>query len=560
MFSGREQALFKKKRLGDYLVEAGVITEQQLQQALMEQKQSRLKLGDQLIASGLITEQQLIDTLQFQLDIPYVQLSREPIDQQAVHLVPDKLAKKYNVLPLRIENNKLVVAMEDPLDFYAIDDLRMSTGFAVEPVITRRDELRRMINRYYSIQGTVEEIFQDLPKDAEETRMEQIGEDDAPIVRLVDQIIHEAVQMQASDIHFDPEEKGMRIRYRVDGILQTIREFPPYMHSVITARLKVLANLDIAESRKPQDGRIKMDVERRKIDIRVSVLPTIHGEKTVLRILDQGSAITEIEKLGFSPENERKFKKMIASPYGIVLVTGPTGSGKTTTLYSALNRLNREEVNIVTVEDPVEYQLDGINQVQVNKKTGLTFAGALSAILRQDPNIIMIGEIRDYDTAEIAIRAAMTGHLVLSTLHTNDAVSSINRLIDMGIEPFLVSSAVSCIVAQRLVRRICEECKLMRELSREEKEYLRQFDLHADTVAEGSGCPSCYHTGFKGRMAVHEVLTIDEKMREMIMRREPDSVYRSYLQSQGYATMLVDGLSKMVRGETTLSEVLRVIV
>jgi len=552
--------LTRRKRLGDYLVEAGVITDQQLQQALIEQKNSGLKLGDQLITSGLISEQQLIDTLQTQLNIPFVNLSRVEIEQRAINLIPDKLARRYNVLPLRIENNRLIVAMEDPLDYYAIDDIRMGTGFVVEPVMTRREDLQRLINRYYSIQGSVESLFPERPSYMEETRFEQLPEEDAPIIRLIDQIIHEAVQMKASDIHFDPDDRRMRIRYRMDGMLQTIREFPPHLISVIAARLKVLANLDIAENRKPQDGRFHMTVDRHVIDIRVSILPTIHGEKIVLRLLDQSRMITEIEKLGFSPDNEHKFKNMIAVPYGAILVTGPTGSGKTTTLYSALSRLNKDEVNIVTIEDPVEYQLTGINQVQVNRKVGVTFSSALISILRQDPNIIMIGEIRDAETAEIAIRAALTGHLVLSTLHTNDAISTISRLIDMGVEPFLVASSINGIVAQRLVRKVCPECRTMREPTREEREYLRLYRLEVDRVAEGRGCDSCNFTGYKGRIAIHEVLTLDEKLREMVMQSHPVSVYRAYLQSQGFQTMFHDGWSKIAQGITTMAEVMRVTV
>lgn len=550
----------RRRRLGDYLVEAGVITEQQLQQALIEQRNSGLKLGAQLIASGLISEQQLIDTLQSQLNIPFVYLSKVEIEQRAINLIPDKLARRYNVLPLRIENNKLVVAMEDPLDYYAIDDIRMGTGFAVAPVMTRRDDLQRLINRYYSIQGSVESLFPERPSYLEDTRSEQVSEEDAPIIRLIDQIIHEAVQMKASDIHFDPDDRRMRIRYRIDGMLQTIRDFPPHIINMITARLKVLANMDIAENRKPQDGRFHMSVDGRLIDIRASILPTIHGEKTVLRLLDQSKMITEIESLGFSPDNERKFKEMISVPYGAILVTGPTGSGKTTTLYSALSRLNKEEVNIVTIEDPVEYQLAGINQVQVNRKVGVTFSSALISILRQDPNIIMIGEIRDSETAEIAIRAALTGHLVLSTLHTNDAVSTISRLIDMSVEPFLVASSINGIVAQRLVRKICPDCKKMREPTLEEKEYFRQYQVRADQVAEGLGCDRCNFTGYRGRIAIHEVLTLDEKLREMVMQSQPVSVYRAYQQSRGFHTMFHDGLNKIAQGITTMSEVLRVTV
>ncbi|GAB7386580.1 GspE/PulE family protein [Bacillaceae bacterium] len=548
-----------KKRIGDLLVEFGIITEEQLQQALEEQKRSGMKLGDIFIAKGYITEQQLIEILEFQLGIPHAQLQREKIDPRAFELVSEKLARRHNVFPLRVNKNKLVVAMADPLDYYAIDELRMSTGLYIEPMIAAKDEIKRMIDRYYraEFEETMGEVMKRLPRERDET--EELA-DRSPIVKMVNEMIAEAVRMKASDIHIDPQENGIRVRYRIDGILRTQRELPSHMLGGITARLKVLGNLNIAESRLPQDGRFELDIDRRKVDIRISTLPTVHGEKTVLRILDLQNAIKNIEHLGFSAENLQKFKRMLSIPYGIVLITGPTGSGKTTTLYSALSRLNGEEVNIITIEDPVEYQLEGINQVQVNTAVGLTFAKGLRSVLRQDPNIIMVGEIRDVETAEIAIRAALTGHLVLSTLHTNDAVSALTRLIDMGIEPFLVASSISGIVGQRLVRRICSRCKVPVAPAPEEAELLRQHGLAAETLYKGSGCPDCNQTGYRGRMAIQEVLVPDEKMREMILARSADSEYRRHAKAQGFATMLQDGLAKAAAGETTVSEILRVII
>ncbi|MCF6092695.1 Flp pilus assembly complex ATPase component TadA [Microaerobacter geothermalis] len=546
-----------RRRIGDILVESGIITDQQLKQALQEQKGSGMKLGDLLIDRGYITEQQLIEVLEFQLGIPHVQLHRQKIDDKIINMIPDKIAKKHRVLPLRLENNKLIIAMSDPLDYYAIDDVRMSTGFQVEPVIASKEELNRAINRYYSLQETLDEVMQTIPKEIEET---EATNDNAPIVRMVNQIISQAVNMGASDIHFDPQENSVKIRYRIDGILRTERDLPAHMLGVITARLKILSNLNIAERRLPQDGRFEMEVDYRKVDIRISTLPTIHGEKTVLRILDMANAITNIEKLGLSQNNLASFRKMISSAYGIILITGPTGSGKTTTLYAALSYLNSEQVNIITVEDPVEYQLPGINQVQVNTTTGLTFARGLRSILRQDPNIVMVGEIRDLETAEISVRAALTGHLVLSTLHTNDAVSTLNRLIDMGIEPFLVSSSIAGVVAQRLVRRICPQCRDSYQPSFEEQNLLEQYQLSASKLYRGQGCGSCSQTGYRGRLAIHEVLSLDEKMREMVMTRKSDSEYRNYAMSIGMVPMIKDGLMKAVEGLTTIQEVLRVTI
>jgi len=544
-----------RKRIGDILVESGLISKAQLEQALQEQKGTGMKLGDLLIARGYITEQQKIEVLEFQLGIPHVQLHRQKIDEKVIQMVPEAIVKKHTLLPLRIENGKLIVAMSDPLDYYAIDDLRLLTNFQIEPVIATNEELNRAINRYYSLRDTVDDVMRDLPQEMAES---DIQDENAPVVRLVNQILMSAVQLGASDIHIDPGENTVKIRFRIDGILRTEREFPYHIHPVLTARLKIMGNLNIAEKRLPQDGRCEFEVNHRKIDIRISTLPTIHGEKTVLRILDVQHAKKSIEQLGFSDANRERFVRAISAAYGMVLITGPTGSGKTTTLYSALSRLNSEEVNIITVEDPVEYQLEGINQVQVNAVTGLTFASGLRSILRQDPNIVMVGEIRDLETAEIATRAALTGHLVLSTLHTNDAASAITRLIDMGIEPFLVASSVLAVVAQRLVRRICPECAREVTLTAEEQHMLQRFNLSVDHLFKGAGCGNCGNTGYRGRIAIHEVLTLDTRLREMVTERRSDAEYRKYAQSQGFIPMIQDGLSKAAQGFTTLSEVLRV--
>jgi type IV pilus assembly protein PilB len=547
-----------RKRLGDLLVESGLITEEQLQSALKEQKLLNMRLGDVLITQNYITEQQLIEVLEFQLGIPHIQLYRQKIETKVINLIPQKLAVQHSVLPVRVEGNKLVLAMADPMDYFAIDELRMTTGLRIEPAIASKDELLRAIKRYYGMQESVDQFMSNIQtKSIEESKAQPVDED-SPVVKTVNQIIIQAVSIGASDIHIDPQEDSLRIRYRVDGLMRTERTLPPHMQSVIVARIKVMSNMNIAERRLPQDGRVEMDVEFRKVDIRIATLPTIYGEKVVMRILDLGNALTEIEKLGFSEHNLQIFNQSIHQTHGVVLITGPTGSGKTTTLYSALSRLNKDEANIITVEDPVEYQLQGINQVQVNAVTGLTFARGLRSILRQDPNIIMVGEIRDVDTAEIAVRAAMTGHLVLSTLHSNSAVNSITRLIDMGVEPFLVASAVNCVVAQRLVRKLCTKCTITYALSEEERRVMLEYGHDVTHLQKGSGCEICGRTGYKGRMAIHEVLYIDDTLRSMIIQKRPDSDYKNYGLQNGLIPILQDGMDKVAAGETSILEIFRV--
>ncbi|KIL42465.1 type II secretion system protein E [Gordoniibacillus kamchatkensis] len=547
-----------RKKIGDLLVEAGLITDEQLQISLKEQREYGMRLGDVLIARGFITEQQLIETLSLQLGIPHIQLYRHKIDTKVVNIVSEHLAERHQVLPVRTEGNKLVVAMADPLDYFAIDELRMNTGYRIEPVIASKDELLRAIKRHYSLQESVAQIMENLQAKEWAEPLDEPEEEDSPVVKTVNQIILQAVHMGASDIHIDPQEDGLSIRYRVDGMMRTERSLPLHMQSVIVARIKIMGNLNVAERRLPQDGRVQMDIEFRRVDIRISTLPTIHGEKVVMRILDLGNSLTEIEKLGFSESNLQKFVKGISRPHGVVLITGPTGSGKTTTLYSALSRLNSDEVNIITVEDPVEYQLSGINQVQVNAATDLTFAKGLRAILRQDPNIVMVGEIRDSETAEIAVRAAMTGHLVLSTLHTNSAVNALTRLIDMGVEPFLVSSSVHCIVAQRLVRKVCPHCACDDSPTIEEQTLLRAHGIEAGTLRKGNGCRECGRSGYKGRLAIHEVLLVDDVLRSMILQKRPDNEYLHHALRKGMVPILKDGLEKAAAGLTTLSEIFRV--
>ncbi len=542
-----------RKRLGDILLDNNIITNEQLEKALLEQKETKKKLGDTLISLGYIKEQELIEVLEFQLGIPHVSLYKYNIDQSITKLIDQRFAIEHQVLPIKKEMNKLTVAMADPLDYYAIDDLRMITGLQIEPVIASRNEISTLINRIYSIQETVNEIMEYLPKDEDLT--EQVNSEDAPVSRMVNQILKNAVLMNASDIHFDPQEHELLVRFRIDGYLQTEQSLAKNMQSIITTRIKIMSRIDIAEKRLPQDGRFKMEVDLRIIDIRVSTLPTLNGEKVVLRILDLNQSIKEIEQLGFLSDNAEKFRKMYHRAYGLVLVTGPTGSGKSSTLYAALNELNKEDVNIITIEDPVEFQLHGISQIQVNDKIGLTFIKGLRAVLRQDPDIIMIGEVRDSETVEMAIRYALTGHVVLSTIHTNDAASTFTRLLDMGVEPYVIVSSLSGVVAQRLVRKICTECTQEFIPSVEEKLLLEKYNITA-ALKKGKGCAKCNKTGYKGRVAIQELIVLDDELKQMIFEKQPDSAYRNYLKEKGFVSMLEDGLRKVELGITTVSEVM----
>lgn len=547
-----------RKRLGDLLVDAGLITEEQLQTSLRE-KDSNQKLGDVLLQKGFITEQQLIEVLEFQLGIPHVSLYRYPFDTKLFSIVPKDVAKRNLLIPLKKDGEKLFVAMADPMDFYTIDDLRLSTGFQIEAAIATKDDILRAINKYYDMNEGFEELLGTAgsPEAADD---KQMIDEDSPIVRLVNQIIASAASLKASDIHLDPQETKVLIRYRIDGVLRTERVLPKHMQSVLSARIKIMSNLDITEHRIPQDGRIKINIDFHPVDLRVSTLPTVYGEKIVLRLLDLSSALNDIHKLGFNKLNLQRFIEMIEKPTGIVLITGPTGSGKSSTLYAALNRLNSEEVNIITVEDPVEYQLEGINQIQVNSNVGMTFAKGLRAILRQDPNIIMVGEIRDRETAEVSIRASLTGHLVLSTLHTNDSLGSITRLLDMGVEPFLVASSLSGIVAQRLVRKVCRDCSEEQQPAKREIEIFAKRGLKLEKVVRGKGCSSCNMTGYKGRIAIHEVLVINDEMRKIIMNGESFSKLRDYAIRNKTVFLIDDGLLKVKQGITTTEEVLRVAI
>jgi type IV pilus assembly protein PilB len=546
-----------RKRLGDLLLENGLITEEQLEEALFEQKKSGLPLGTILTQKGIITEQQLIEAIEFQLGVPHVKLENFLIEKEVIDLVPEELARRYKVMPLKKRGNRLTLAMADPLDYFAIDDIRMTVGMSIDPVIATRSSLDQAIEKYYGFQHSLTEVLKDVSVD--EMTEEQVRSDDAPIVRMVNQLIEQAVEERASDIHIDAQRTEVVVRFRIDGELHTQMRLPKHLQSVLTARIKIMASLNIAERRLSQDGRIQLQVRGRMIDLRVATLPTIFGEKVVLRILDKQNLL-QVEQLGFSEKNLQLFKEMIESAHGIILVTGPTGSGKSSTLYAALQKLNSEQKNLITIEDPVEYQLDGINQVQVNPAAGLTFAAGLRSILREDPNIIMIGEIRDQETAEIAFRAALTGHLVLSTLHTNDAPSTITRLIDMGIEPYLIASTLRGVVAQRLVRKICTQCREEYVPSPYETALLEECGLSAGTLWRGRGCRTCHQTGYRGRLAIHELLPVDGQIRNFVRENKPADVYREWAEKHGYRNMLADGMGKVIQGLTTFDEVLRQVI
>jgi type IV pilus assembly protein PilB len=556
-------------RLGEILLREGLVTRDQLAQALTEQKNSKHRLGYVLVKLGLVQELEITKVLARQYRMPAVDLTRFEVDPKIIKLVPAEMATKSVVLPLKREGRTLTVAMADPTDLGLLEDLKFITRFDLFPVIAGEYTLRNLIEKHYeasdqqlqSILKDMEETGEDVEvvEEEEDEMVTQAQIDDAPVVKLINGLLTDAVRRGASDIHIEPFEHEIRVRYRIDGALLEIMRPPLKMKAALTSRVKILSQLNIAERRVPQDGRLKLKMGSRVIDFRVSTLPVLFGEKIVLRILDKGNLTLDLTKFGFEEKAEKDLMKAILNPYGMVLVTGPTGSGKTTTLYSALSRINTPEVNIMTAEDPVEYNLMGINQVLVRTEIGLSFAAALKAFLRQDPNIIMIGEIRDLETGGIAIKAALTGHLVLSTLHTNDAPSTITRMIDMGIEAFNVASAVNLVVAQRLVRRICKDCKGEHQYKDEELKALGTdlVKLKALTFMKGSGCDTCSGTGYKGRAGLYEVMSLSPELRRMILRGASVVEIRDQAVTEGMLTLRMDGMKKIERGVTTLEEVVK---
>jgi len=554
-------------RLGDILLNEGLITADQLKTALAEQKQSGSRLGYLFVKLGMLEEVEITKALARQLRMPAVDLSRFEPDVKLLRLIPADMAKKHMVLPLRRDGRNLTVAMVDPSDLGLLQDLKFITRFDVFPVIAGEFSLRNLIEKHYDA-GDQQQQLSDLLKDMEDVDGLEVVEDqeeetvtqaqinDAPVVKLINGVLSEAVRRGASDIHVEPFEHEMRVRYRIDGALHEVMKPPLKMKAALTSRVKILAQLNIAERRVPQDGRIKLKLANRVIDFRVSTLPVLFGEKIVMRILDKGNLTLDLTTFGFEPKAEQELMRAILNPYGMVLVTGPTGSGKTTTLYSCLQRINTIDTNIMTAEDPVEYNLPGINQVQVRTDIGLTFASALKAFLRQDPNIIMIGEIRDLETGGIAIKAALTGHLVLSTLHTNDAPSTITRMVDMGVEAFNVASAVNLVVAQRLVRRICKDCKAPATYTPLEIASLGTNLEHVKFM-KGTGCDTCAGSGYKGRQGLYEVMSLTPALRRLILRGGSVEELRDQAVSDGMLTLRMDGIKKVERGVTTLEEVVK---
>ena len=552
------------KQLGDILLEGGLVTSSQLQSAYDEHQRAGRALGRVLVDQGVLTESQLVAALAQQIGMRFVELGDFPVDPSAVSMVPGPLARRYVVLPFGFEDGKLLLAMADPANFLAIEDVRAVTQTDVKPCVATRNDVLAAIDRHYRADSDLEDLTAILDVEEEED-LSKVREavDDAPIVKYVNALITQAIQDRASDIHLEPTERDLRVRYRIDGVLHEIMRSPKSIQSGVISRLKIMADINIAERRIPQDGRLSVNANGKKIDLRVATLPTVWGEKVVMRILDNSTARLDLTDLGFSDGNFERFSRSFAKPYGMILVTGPTGSGKSTTLYATLNILNRAEVNIITVEDPVEYRLPGVNQVQVNNKAGLNFASALRSILRSDPDIVLIGEIRDHETAQIAVEAALTGHLVLSTLHTNDAPSAVTRLTEMGIEPFLVGSAVDCVLAQRLARLLCKKCK---------EEYTPTADAliaarfpwqdgqPLPTLHRPVGCSACAKTGYKGRLALHEVMPMSEELELLTVEHAPASQITETARRQGMISLRDDGMAKVIRGVTSIDEILRVVV
>src|SRR6184192_4266395 len=563
------------RRLGDLLVADGLLGQEQLQKSLVEQKGSTEKLGSILIRLGFINEEQLIGFLSRQYGVPSITLSQLEIDLEVLKLVPAAIAKKYEVLPVRRMGNSLALAMADPTNVFALDDISFMTNLQVLPLVASQTAIKKAIDRHYeSKTEAISTVLSDMQADLANVEVVEEGEeggkvdvfelkesaDEAPVVKLVNMVLVDAIQKGASDIHFESYEKIFRIRFRMDGMLHEMLAPPKRLESAILSRLKIMSNLDIAERRLPQDGRIKLRYNSREIDFRVSTLPTIFGEKAVLRILDKESLKLDLTQLGFDEWSLDKFNAAIHQPYGMVLITGPTGSGKTTTLYSAISTINSPEHNIMTAEDPVEYNLKGVNQVQISENVGRTFAGVLRSFLRQDPDVILVGETRDLETAQISIRAALTGHLVFTTLHTNDCPSTVARLFDMGIQPFLLSSALLVILAQRLGRRICKDCKQPVEGKEEDLVPYGHVSqgLPNVTFYRGKGCATCNFTGMKGRVAIYEVMPIGETLRDMILKNAATAELREQAQKDGMKTLRQSGLMKAIEGTTTVEEVLRV--
>src|SRR4051794_1131931 len=552
------------KQLGDILLDGGLVTQEELADAYDEHQRAGRALGRVLVERGVLTESQLVAALAEQIGLRFVDLSDYPVDGAAIASVPPSVCRRYNALPIGYEDGKLVVAMSDPANVFAIDDIRSLTGVEVKPAVATKSDVTAAINRYHRVDGDLDDLTMAMDS-TEEDDLSSVKEvvEDAPIVKFVNLLITQAIQDRASDIHIEPTERDLRVRFRIDGVLHEIMRSPKNIQSGVISRLKIMADINIAERRIPQDGRLSVNANGKKIDLRVATLPTVWGEKVVMRVLDNSTAMLKLSDLGFLENNYERYSQSFIKPYGMILVTGPTGSGKSTTLYATLNIISRPEINVITVEDPVEYRIPGINQVQTNVKAGLSFASALRSILRSDPDVVLIGEVRDHETAQIAIEAALTGHLVLSTLHTNDAPSAVTRLAEMGIEPFLVGSALDCVLAQRLARRLCSKC---REEYTPERDALISarfpWEDGADlpTLFRAAGCSACSKTGYRGRLALHEVMPVTEEIERLTVERASAVEIGRVAREQGMQTLRDDGMAKVLAGVTTLEEILRVVV
>lgn len=556
----------KKIRLGDVLMSRGLINQNQLNMALKEQKEKGRMLGEMLVELGYVTQEKINDILCEMLNIEFIDLQVEEPEENVRDLIPEEVMRKYTLVPMRYDKNNagvIQVAMADPMNILAMDDINIITGKQVAPYLANASDIRAYFDRVFGKKQAqnIAEMYKKeqglVQEESEEEKLRKEDVENAPIVQLVNSIIEQAARQRASDIHIEPFEESIRVRYRVDGVLREVIEYDKSLLGAITARLKIMSGMDISEKRKPQDGRITIIVDNREYDIRVSNLPTVYGEKVVMRLASKEGFKKQKSDLGLTPTDLVKFDNILKNPHGIILVTGPTGSGKSTTLYTALSSLNSEEVNIITVEDPVEANIDGINQVQVNNKADMTFANALRSILRQDPDIIMIGEIRDSETAEIAVRASITGHLVVSTLHTNSTANSISRLADMGVEPYLIADSLVGIIAQRLVRRLCE-CKKPRLATAEEKEELAVAPSEDIVLYEPCGCKMCDNTGYKGRIGIYEIMTITPKIKSMIARGKSADEIKEQAIEEGMSTLKASAAKYVLDGTTSMSEMVKV--
>jgi type IV pilus assembly protein PilB len=556
------------KQLGQILLDEGLVTDLQLSAALAEQRVRGQSLGRTLVEIGMLTDRQLVAALAAQVGMAFIDLDEYPVDRMAVSLLPGSLCRRHIVLPIAIEDGVLVLATANAGNVVVVDDVRTFCGMAVRTVVATHDDLMRAIDRFCRVDGEIENLSsafeQEVAQQVEDdlARMGEVADDEAPIVRFVNLLVTQAITDRASDIHIEPAEQDLRVRYRIDGVLHETQRAPKQIQGGVISRIKIMSDIDIAERRKPQDGRMSVTHNGRKVDLRVATLPTVWGEKIVMRILDNSSASLDLRDLSFLAGNLDTYRAAYTKPYGMILVTGPTGSGKSTTLYATVNAVSRPEINVITVEDPVESRIEGVNQVQVNPKAGLTFAGALRSILRSDPDVVLLGEIRDHETAQIAIEAALTGHLVLSTLHTNDAPAAVTRLVEMGIEPFLVGSALDAVVAQRLARRLCDRCKQAFEPTEAQLlawGFPTPPGRPRPTLHRAVGCVSCSRTGYRGRIAVHEVMRVSEEIERHAVARSSSSEIARTAREQGMVPLRADGWSKVLLGLTSVDEVLRVV-